>query len=74
MRGQLGMAVVVIALYRGLLDGPVHPLDLSIGPRMLDPGKPVFDPVFAAAHVEHVGHVTGGWPIGVARREGELGG
>ena len=32
----------------------------------------MLDAVFLAAHVEHVGHVSCGWSIGVARREGEL--
>lgn len=38
----------------GLLDGAVHPLDLTIGPRMLHLGQPVLDAVLAADAVEDV--------------------
>lgn len=64
-RGQLGVAVVLVAIDHGFLDCPVHPLDLAVGPGMLDP-------ILAAAHVEHVGHVGRGGAISVARWEGEL--
>jgi hypothetical protein len=66
------MAVVVIALDRRLFDGPVHPLDLPIRPRRVDFGDTVLDAVFAAAHIEHVGHEGWPWDVGVARREAEL--
>ena len=72
MRGQLGMAVIMVSFDGGLLDRPVHPFDLPDGPWMLDFGGAVLDPVFFAAHVEHVGHVGGGRAVSVARREGEL--
>ena len=72
MRFELGMAVVMVALDGCFLDCPVHPLDLAVGPGMPDLGEPVLDAVFAAAHVEHVGDVPGGRPVGVAWREGEL--
>ena len=36
---QLGVAVVVIALDRRFLDGPVHSFDLAVCPRMLDLGQ-----------------------------------
>jgi hypothetical protein len=39
---------------------------------MLDLGQVVRDPLFAAAHVEHVHHIGGCGAICVARREGEL--
>jgi len=61
------VTVVMIALNGGFLDCPVHTFDLAVGPRMLDLGKPVLDPVLAAAHVEHMGHAPGRWAIGVAR-------
>ncbi len=32
----------------------------------------LFDPVFPATHVEHMGHVCSGRAIGIARRKGEL--
>jgi hypothetical protein len=35
----------MVSLDCGLLDRPVHPFDLSVGPGMLDLGEPVFDPV-----------------------------
>ena len=30
-------------------------------------------PVFSASHLEHVGHVTRGWPVGVLWREAGTG-
>ena len=65
--GQLGMAVVVVALYRCFLDRPVHPLDLAIGPWMLDLGQPVFDLMLVADTVEDV--MEG---VFVVRHVGEL--
>jgi len=38
-----------------MIGGAVHPLDLSVGPGVLDAREPVLDAVFLAAHVEHVG-------------------
>ncbi len=70
--GQLRVAVVMVAFDRRFLDRAVHPFDLAVGPWVLDLGEPVFDPVFLAAHVEHVGHVGCGRAVGVARREREL--
>ena len=72
MGSQLGMAVIVIAFDGGLLDCPVHPFDLAIGPGMLDFGKPVLDPVLIAAQIEHVRHTGRSRALGVSRREGEL--
>ena len=54
--GELGMAVVMVSLDSRLFDRPVHPLDLAVGLGMLDLGEPVLDPVFVAAHFEHVGY------------------
>jgi hypothetical protein len=48
---------LVPAFDGGLLDRPVHPFDLAVGPGMLDPGQAMLDPIFTAAHVEHVRHV-----------------
>ncbi len=45
---QLGMIVIMKAFDSGLLDGPVHSLDLSIGPRVLDLGQAMPDTVFDA--------------------------
>ena len=72
MCSQLRMAVIMIPFDGRLLDCSVHPFDLPVGPGMLDFGGAVLDPVFFAAHVEHVGHVGGGRAVSVARREGEL--
>ena len=40
---QLVVGLVVVALYRCILDRSVHALDLAIGPRMADLGEPVLD-------------------------------
>ena len=66
------MRLVVEPSDRCVLDGTVRPFDLAVRPRMLDLCEPVLDAVLAAAHVEHVGHVSGCWAIGVARRKREL--
>ena len=72
MSSKLVMAVVVVPFDGCFLDRPVHSLDLTVGPGMIDLGEAMFDAVFAAAHVEHMRHVAGGWAIGVARCEAEL--
>jgi hypothetical protein len=69
---QLRVAIVMVSLDGCFLDCSVHPFDLAVGPWVLDLGEPVFDPVFVAAHVEHMGHPCGCRAVGVARREGEL--
>src|SRR5665213_213501 len=51
---ELLVTVVVVAFDGGLLDGPVHPFDLTVGPGMLHLCEPVFDAVLAATHVEQV--------------------
>jgi hypothetical protein len=42
---ELVVTVVVRALDRRVLNGPVPPLDLAIGPGMIDAGKAVLDAV-----------------------------
>jgi hypothetical protein len=37
VRFELPMTVIMIAFDGGFLDGAVHPFDLPVGPRMLDP-------------------------------------
>ncbi len=69
---KLVVTVIVIALDGGFLDGPVHAFDLAIGPGMPDLGEAMFNAIFATPHIEHVGHVSSGWSIGIAWREGEL--
>ena len=55
---ESGMIVVMEAFDGRLLDGPVHPLDPSIGPGTLRLGRTMPNAVFAAAHVGHVAHVS----------------
>ena len=66
------MSIVMIALNSGFLDRSVHALDLAVRPWMLDLGQPVFDVIFPAAHIEHMGHVSCRRATRVARRESEL--
>ena len=54
MAAQLVVIVVVEALDGRFLDRAVHPLDLSVGPGMLDLGEPVLDAMFVADAVEDV--------------------
>ncbi len=51
---QLFMTVVVEAPDGGVLDGSVPPLDLPVGPGMIDPGEPVLDAVLVADPIEDV--------------------
>lgn len=67
VRGQLGMAVVVIALDRGLLDRPVHALDLAVGPWMLHFGQAMLDAMSVAEPIEDMGE-----GVFVVRHIGEL--
>ena len=60
MRSELLVAVVVVALDGGVLEGSVHALDLTIGPRVIGLGQAVLDVVLAADPVEHMQAVTGG--------------
>ena len=46
------MGVVVIPLYCRLLERPVHPLDLPVGPRMVDLSQAVVDVVLPAYAAE----------------------
>lgn len=54
MLPELIVAVVVVALDDGFLDGAVHALHLTLGPRMLHLGQPVLDTVFVADTIEDV--------------------
>ena len=42
----------MVSLDRRVLDRPVHPLDLAVGPRMVGLRQPVLDPVCLTDHVE----------------------
>ena len=70
MRPQLVVAFVVEALDGRLFDGPVHPLDLAVRPRMVRFGEPVLDAIRFADHVE--AHLARPGGVPVARLLGEL--
>ena len=55
MRAELVVAPVMIASDRGLLDPPVHSLDLAVGPRVVGPGRPMIDAGPGAGEREGVG-------------------
>ena len=69
---ELIVAVVVEAFDGGVLDGSVHPFDLTIGPGMVNAGEAVLDAMLGAAQGEHVREISSGGPVGVARREPKL--
>ena len=54
MRFKLSVGAVMVALNGRLLEGSVHPLDLTIGPRMIGLGQPVLNAVGGTKHVEHM--------------------
>jgi hypothetical protein len=54
VRPELVVAVVVVALDGRVLDRAVHPLDLTIGPRMVHLGQAMLDAVLVADPVEDV--------------------
>ena len=60
MPNELIVRFVVISLDGRVLDRPVHPLDLSIGPRMIRLGQPMLDPVLTTGAVERVAAEPGG--------------
>ncbi len=67
MLPELVVAVVMVALDGGVFDGAVHPLNLTIGPRVVRLGEPVLDTVLATDLVEAVDAEARGPPITVAR-------
>src|SRR5215472_16583046 len=48
----------MVTLDGRFLDRAVHALDLTIGPRMLDLGHPMFDAILLAAQIEHMCRVS----------------
>ncbi|APH61788.1 Hypothetical protein GbCGDNIH8_8715 [Granulibacter bethesdensis] len=64
------MALVVEAIDCCLLDGSVHPFDLSVGPGMVRLRQTVPDVVCLADHVE--AHLAGPGGVAVTRLVGEL--
>ena len=55
MLSELVVALIVEAPDGGVLDGAVHSLDLTVGPRMLGPGGAVLDVVLGAGVFESMG-------------------
>jgi len=69
---ELIVSIVMIALDGRFLDRPIHALDLTVGPGMLDLGQAMFDSILPAAHIKHMRHVSCCRTVRVARRESEL--
>lgn len=55
MLAHLIVNLLVKAIDRCVFDGPVHPLDLTVGPRMLGFGRSVIDVVPSAGTFEGMG-------------------
>ena len=51
---QLIVAVVVVAFDSRIDDRPVHPFNLTVGPRVPRPGEPVIDVVLRACKLENM--------------------
>ena len=62
MQAELLKRGVVKCLGRGVLDRPVHPLDLSVGPGMEGPGQAMLDAVPLAERTERMRSVR--WLLG----------
>jgi len=54
VRFELVVGFVEVSFYRSVLDGPVHPFDLPIGPGMVRFGQPVFDSMNGFFHLATV--------------------
>ena len=61
MPNELAIRLVVISLDGRVLDRPVHPLDLPIGPGVVGLGQAMFDPVFPTDAIERMPTELGGW-------------
>ena len=55
MLAELVVAFVVEALDRRILDGAVHPFDLTVRPRMFWPGRPMLNVGLCAGVFEGMG-------------------
>jgi hypothetical protein len=62
----------MVALNGRLIEGSVHPLDLTIDPGMGWLGQPVLDAVRITKHVEHMDTPPRCWPEAILREIGEL--
>lgn len=69
MSVELAVAIVMVPFDSSLLDHPVHPFNLAVGPWMPDLGEPVLDAVLVAPHVEHVRDVLGRWAVAYRGRK-----
>lgn len=72
MSSQLIVTIVLVTLDGSLLDSPVHPLHLTIGPRMLGLGQSMLDTVITADWVEAMNPKAGRPAIAIARQIREL--
>ena len=72
MTAQLVMAVVVEAFDGRLLDGSVHPLDLSISPRMIGLCQAMLDAVALTRAIERMASEPRRWTVAVLRQVCEL--
>lgn len=70
VRPESVVALIVEAFEGRFRDGPVHPIDLSVSPRMLQFGEPVLDVVGLTDRVEP--HLTRPGCVAVARLPGKL--
>ena len=69
---ELCVAVVVVALNGGFLDGAVHALDLSVGPRMIGLSQAMVDALPKTDPIKRVTTKTGGRALTVLGQVGEL--
>ncbi len=69
---ELVMGVVEVALHRSVLDGPVHALDLPVGPRVVGLGEAVFDSMHETEPIERMSAEACRWSLAVLRQIGEL--
>ncbi len=69
---QLAMAVVVIALHGGLLDGAVHAFDLPVGLGMVRFGQPMIDAMRKADPVKRMSTKAGSGPLTIFWQVGKL--
>ena len=72
MTAQLVMAVVVEAFDGRPLDGSVHPLDLSISPRMIGLCQAMLDAVALTRAIERMASEPRRWTVAVLRQVCEL--
>lgn len=69
---QLVVAVVVVALNRGLFDGAVHALDLAVGPGMIGFRETVVDAMQQTDPIEWMAAKAGCWSLSILWKISEL--